>query len=159
MAAKFKSLPPLVSILKKEKKEGKRVVFTNGCFDVLHVGHVRYLKKAKSLGDVLVVGLNADASVRRLKGPPRPLNGEKDRAEVLAALESVDYVVLFKESTPEHLIRTIRPDFLVKGGDWKKDQIVGSVFVESYGGRVRALPFVDGFSTTRLISKINHTKT
>ncbi len=155
MAAKFKTLPSLASILKKEKKKGKKVVFTNGCFDVLHVGHVRYLKKAKSLGDVLVVGLNADSSVRKLKGPRRPLNTEKDRAEVLAALECVDYLVLFKELTPERLIRAIRPDFLVKGGDWKKERIVGSAFVESYGGRARSLPFVDGFSTTGLIKKLS----
>ena len=154
MAAKLAPLTRLLSSLKKEKKKGKKVVFTNGCFDVLHLGHVRYLRKAKSLGDILVVGLNTDASVRKLKGPERPLNREKDRAEVLGALECVDHIVLFKESTPDRLIRAVRPGVLVKGGDWKKEEIVGSAFVESYGGKVRSLPFVDGFSTTGLIKRL-----
>ncbi len=129
-------------------------MFTNGCFDLLHVGHVRYLQQAKSLGDILVVGLNRDASVRGLKGTGRPFTREKERAEVLGALEAVDYILLFADKTPERLIRAIRPDTLVKGGDWKKKDIVGSDFVKSYGGKVQSLGFVRGFSTTRLIQKI-----
>ena len=136
------------------KKPGKKIVFTNGCFDILHKGHVTYLQKAKKLGDILVVGLNSDASVRRLKGPGRPLNSERDRALVLSALDCVDRVVVFNEDTPEKLIHRIRPDVLVKGGDWKKKDIAGAPFVESYGGKVRILPFVKGFSTTGLLAKI-----
>ncbi len=151
---KIKSLAQLPRVLARHKKLGKKVVFTNGCFDILHVGHVRYLSEAKALGDVLVVGLNRDASVRKLKGAGRPVTPERERAEVLAALQSVDYVVFFSESTPERLIRALRPDFLVKGGDWKKSQIAGSAFVESYGGKVRSLQFIKGFSTTGLIAKI-----
>jgi len=151
---KLKTLPQLVSILKNKKRSGQKVVFTNGCFDILHLGHVRYLTKARSLGDLLVIGLNTDSSVRKLKGPTRPVTPEKERAEVLGALACVDYIVFFSDSTPERLIRALRPDFLVKGGDWRKEQIVGSAFVESYGGKARSLPFVKGFSTTGLIKKI-----
>ena len=132
----------------------KKVVFTNGCFDILHKGHVTYLQKAKKLGDILVVGINSDASVRRLKGSNRPVNNEKDRAFVLASLSCVDRVILFTEDTPEKLIRKIRPDVLVKGGDWKKENVVGAPFVESYGGKVWLIPFVKGFSTTGLLAKI-----
>lgn len=132
----------------------KKVVFTNGCFDILHKGHVAYLQKAKKLGDVLVVGMNSNASVRRLKGSDRPVNSEKDRAFVLSALGCVDKVVIFSEDTPERLIRALRPDVLVKGGDWKKEDVIGAPFVESYGGKVRILPFVKGFSTTGLLEKI-----
>jgi len=136
------------------RKAGKKVVFTNGCFDILHVGHVRTLRQARSLGDALVVGMNTDASVRRLKGASRPLVAQSERAEVLSALGAVDHVVFFGGDTPLALIRAIRPDFLVKGGDWKKTSIVGWDFVESYGGRVRSLRFVAGRSTTRLAEKI-----
>ncbi len=132
----------------------KKVVFTNGCFDILHKGHVAYLQKARKLGDSLVVGMNSDTSVKRLKGPDRPVNSEKDRAYVLSALGCVDKVVIFSENTPEKLIRALRPDVLVKGGDWKKKDVVGAPFVESYGGKVRILPFVKGFSTTGLLKKI-----
>jgi D-beta-D-heptose 7-phosphate kinase/D-beta-D-heptose 1-phosphate adenosyltransferase len=152
--AKLKPLGRLASLLKRERKKGRKIVFTNGCFDILHVGHVRYLQKARSLGDLLVIGLNSDASVRRLKGAERPVAREKDRAEVLGALSCVDHLVLFPDATPERLIRAIRPDFLVKGGDWRKKDIVGSAFVESYGGSVRSLPYIRGFSTTRLLEKI-----
>ncbi len=152
--SKLKSLRQLLTVLSHQRKSGKKIVFTNGCFDLLHVGHVRYLRQAKRLGDILVVGLNSDASVRRLKGPSRPITHEKDRAEVLGALGSVDYLVLFSEDTPEQLIHAVRPDFLVKGGDWKKEDIVGSGFVESMGGKVRSLPFAKGFSTTGLLQKI-----
>ena len=154
---KLKSLKTIASALSKDRKKGKKVVFTNGCFDLLHVGHVRYLRQAKSLGDILVVGLNRDASVHDVKGAGRPITREKERAEVLGALEAVDYILFFAEKTPERLIRAIRPDMLVKGGDWKKNEIVGSDFVESYGGKVRSLRFVKGFSTTRLIQQIKST--
>lgn len=132
----------------------KRVVFTNGCFDILHVGHVRYLKQARELGDLLVIGLNTDTSVRRLKGPTRPVQSEGARAEILAALACVDHVVLFDEETPEQLIQRVRPDVLVKGGDYSIATIVGAPFVQSYGGQVKVLPFSDGFSTTSIIEKM-----
>ncbi len=151
---KLKSLKELVETLRREKKSGKKIVFTNGCFDILHVGHIRYLEQARSLGDRLVIGLNADASVRKLKGASRPVNSQKDRAAVLSALECIDHIVIFSEETPEKLICAVRPDFLVKGGDWKKKDIVGSAFVESCGGKVLSLPFVKGFSTTKLLEKI-----
>ena len=151
---KIRTAGSLRSVLARYKKAGKKVVFTNGCFDVLHLGHARYLQKARSLGDALVVGMNTDASVRKLKGPGRPVNREKDRAEVLAALACVDFVVLFSEPTPKKLIEAVRPDFLVKGGDWKVKDIAGAPFVASYGGRVKTIPFVKGFSTTGLLKKI-----
>jgi rfaE bifunctional protein nucleotidyltransferase chain/domain len=131
------------------KALGKKIVFTNGCFDLIHVGHVRYLREAKALGDVLVVGLNSDDSVRRLK-PNRPVIPEAERAEVLAALEMVDYVTLFHEDTPYELISLLRPDVLVKGGDWKKEDIVGADIVPD----VRSLPYVDNISTTGIIERI-----
>lgn len=131
----------------------KKIVFTNGCFDLLHVGHVRYLQEARKLGDILVVGVNSDASTRRLKGPTRPVQIEADRAEILAALSCVDYVVIFEEDTPLRLIETVLPDILVKGGDWKIDQIVGADFVLTRGGQVLSLQFVDGKSTTSIIQK------
>ncbi|MCX7978413.1 MAG: D-glycero-beta-D-manno-heptose 1-phosphate adenylyltransferase [Bdellovibrionaceae bacterium] len=143
----------LREFLTSERNSGKKVVFTNGCFDLLHVGHVRYLQQARSLGDVLVVGVNSDESVRRLKGPSRPIQNESDRAEILAALSSCDYVTIFSEDTPENLIRSVRPDILVKGGDWDIKNIVGSDFVLSYGGEVRSLQFVEGRSTTKIIEK------
>ena len=131
------------------RAERKKIVFTNGCFDILHIGHVRYLEQAKSLGDVLIVGVNSDRSVSGIK-PGRPVNTEKNRAEVLAALAAVDYVVLFREKTPYNLIRAVRPDILVKGGDWKKEEIIGSdIAKETY-----SLPYVKGVSTTGIIAKI-----
>ncbi len=141
--------------LEKARQQKKKIVFTNGCFDLLHVGHVRYLAEAQKLGDVLVVGVNSDASVQRLKGPTRPIQTEKDRAEILKNLKSVDETVIFTEDTPEKLIERVRPDILVKGGDWSVDQIVGGRFVESYGGRVCSLSFIDGKSTTKIIEKAN----
>lgn len=132
------------------RREGKRLVFTNGCFDLIHIGHIRYLREAKRLGDVLVVGLNTDASVRRLK-PNRPITPEAERAEVLAALEMVDYVTLFTEDTPYELIAYLRPDVLVKGGDWKREDIVGADIV----AEVRSLPYVRGRSTTEIVRKIS----
>jgi D-beta-D-heptose 7-phosphate kinase/D-beta-D-heptose 1-phosphate adenosyltransferase len=136
------------------KRQGRKIVFTNGCFDVLHFGHVHYLLQAKELGDILVIGLNSDDSVRRLKGPTRPINGEKERAFVLAALACVDYVVVFDEDTPKELIETVRPDVLVKGGDYTLDNIVGADFVTQNGGTVTTIPFVEGFSSTRIIEKL-----
>jgi D-beta-D-heptose 7-phosphate kinase/D-beta-D-heptose 1-phosphate adenosyltransferase len=133
------------------KKEGKKVVFTNGCFDILHVGHVKYLQEAKSYGDVLIVGLNSDSSVRELKGPTRPVNVQEDRAYILAALESVDYVVLFSEETPHELIKNIEPDILVKGGDYEGKSVVGAEFAKE----LRLVQFVDGKSTTATIERIN----
>jgi len=138
----------------KLRAEGKKIIFTNGCFDILHAGHVRYLKQARKLGDVLVVGLNSDRSVSAIK-PGRPINSEKNRAEVLAALAAVDYVVVFSEKTPYNLIKILKPDILVKGGDWKKEDIVGSdIAKETY-----SLPFVKGLSTTAIIEKIIRTTT
>ena len=136
------------------RRQKKRIVFTNGVFDILHYGHIDYLTKAKALGDVLVVGLNTDSSVRKFKPKGRPVQNEKDRAKILAALEMVDYVVLFSEETPERLIKTVKPDVLVKGADYKLFQIVGADFVKSYGGKVRRIRLAKGRSTTALIKKI-----
>ncbi len=134
---------------------GKKIVFTNGCFDILHRGHVAYLNEARGLGDFLIVGLNSDESVRRLKGPARPVNREEDRSYVLANLRCVDAVEIFTEDTPLELIKQVRPQVLVKGGDWKPDQIVGSSEVVSWGGEVFSLSFVDGYSTTATIQRIH----
>ncbi len=139
--------------IKALQQQNKKVVFTNGCFDLLHVGHVRYLAEAKKLGDFLIVGINSDESVKRLKGPTRPIQNQQDRAEILKALEAVDETVIFTEDTPENLIKSVRPDILVKGGDWKVDDIVGGPFVQSYGGQVCSLTFIDGKSTTKIIEK------
>ncbi|MGN0512975.1 MAG: D-glycero-beta-D-manno-heptose 1-phosphate adenylyltransferase [Lachnospiraceae bacterium] len=132
----------------------KKIIFTNGCFDILHIGHIKYLKEAKAKGDILVLGLNSDASVRRLKGPSRPVNSEKDRMDMLAEMEFIDYVVLFEEDTPYELITRVRPDVLVKGGDYQADNIVGADFVRSYGGSVEVIPFVEGKSTTNIINSM-----
>lgn len=136
------------------RREGRRVVFTNGCFDLLHPGHVRYLTEARALGDALVVALNSDRSVRALKGEGRPILNEQERAEVMAALEVVDYVTVFDEETPRELIAELLPDVLVKGGDWSVDKIVGRDEVEAAGGKVLSLPFVEGSSTTDIIERI-----
>ena len=143
----------LNAVVEQYKSQNKKIVFTNGCFDLLHIGHVSYLEEAKKLGDVLIVGINTDASVKKLKGPSRPIQNENDRCAILAALKAVDHTVLFSEETPLNLIKKIKPDVLVKGGDWKIEQIVGSDFVMSYGGNVYSLNFVDGKSTTSLIEK------
>ncbi len=147
--------PVLVGILTDLRRRGKCIVFTNGCFDLLHIGHVRYLQAARALGDLLVVGVNTDASVRRLsKGSGRPIVPEDQRSEVLAALACVDYVTLFDEPDPLPLISDIQPDVLVKGGDWRPDQIVGRQIVEARGGRVLSIPLVPDISTTALIERI-----
>jgi D-glycero-beta-D-manno-heptose 1-phosphate adenylyltransferase len=140
------------------RSEGKRVVFTNGCFDLLHPGHVRYLSEARALGDVLIVALNSDASVRALKGEGRPVLNEEERAEVMAALESVDFVTVFDDRTPRDLIATLLPDVLVKGGDWPIEKIVGREEVESAGGTTLSLPYVEGSSTTDIIERIKRLK-
>lgn len=139
------------------RMKGDRIVFTNGCFDILHRGHVEYLQEAAALGDRLIIAVNSDSSVRRQgKAPDRPLNDETSRAKVLAALRLVDAVVIFDQDTPLELVQSLSPDVLVKGGDWSEDRIVGSQHVRSYGGDVRSLKLVDGFSTTALVEKIRH---
>jgi D-beta-D-heptose 7-phosphate kinase/D-beta-D-heptose 1-phosphate adenosyltransferase len=136
------------------RREGKRVVFTNGCFDLLHPGHIRYLAQARALGDTLIVAINSDRSVRELKGKGRPILNERERAEVLSALESVNFVVVFDEETPRELIAAVVPDVLVKGGDWTIDKIVGREEVEANGGQVISLPYVEGQSTSGIIERI-----
>lgn len=138
----------------EERLHQQKIVFTNGCFDILHRGHATYLAQARQMGDLLVVGLNSDASVRRLKGPERPVNDEQSRALLLAALEMVDYVVLFEEDTPYNLILKVKPDLLVKGGDYDIDNIVGADFVRQRGGEVRTIPFVQGFSSSSIIDHL-----
>jgi rfaE bifunctional protein nucleotidyltransferase chain/domain len=138
----------------KEKRNGRRVVFTNGCFDLLHPGHIRSLEAARALGDVLIVGINSDESVRTLKGPHRPVIPEQERAEILASLECVDAVLIFPEPTPQKVIAALLPEILVKGGDWPDDQIVGRAEVEAAGGRVERVDFVPGYSTTDILQKI-----
>jgi len=140
----------------RHRAAGRRVVFTNGVFDILHPGHVRYLQHARALGDVLIIGLNADRSVRGNKGPSRPINPEQERAEVLAALECVDAVVVFDEDTPAGIIKAVQPDILVKGADWAEDAIVGRDTVEARGGRVVRVPVEQGFSTSAIIEKIRN---
>jgi D-beta-D-heptose 7-phosphate kinase/D-beta-D-heptose 1-phosphate adenosyltransferase len=154
MRRKIKAKKELRRIIADLKTKRKRIVFTNGCFDLLHIGHVRYLEKAKTLGDVLVVGVNSDSSVRKLKGRRRPILPEQERAEILSGLGCVDYVALFDEIDPLKLITSLKPDVLVKGGDWTKEQTVGKEVVERSGGEVVILPFVKGASTSNLIETI-----
>lgn len=144
----------LAAVLQKEQNRGKKVVFTNGVFDILHIGHVDYLRRAKELGDILVVAVNSDESVHRIKGPERPIMGEKDRAFVVSNLKSVDYVCIFSEDTPYETIRLIQPDVLVKGADWKVEDVVGRDIVEARGGKVITMKYLDGKSTTNIIRKI-----
>jgi rfaE bifunctional protein nucleotidyltransferase chain/domain len=151
---KIKALTELVRIRDRLRKTGKKVVFTNGCFDILHRGHIHCLRRAKSLGEVLIVGLNSDSSVKRIKGEKRPILPQADRAEILAALEMVDYVLVFNEDTPQRVISTLVPDVLVKGGDYGREQIVGREVVESGGGRVVRVKPVAGRSTRNIIKKI-----
>ena len=136
------------------RKEGKKIAFTNGCFDILHVGHVRYLREAKKIGDILVLALNSDSSVRAIKGEERPLVSEEERAEVIAALEFIDFVTIFPELTPLELINYLKPDILIKGGDWPEDKVVGREEVKKWGGRVVIIPEVEGKSTTNIVEKI-----
>jgi len=140
----------LLKKIKLFRENGKRIVFTNGCFDIIHSGHIRVFKKCRSLGDIVIVGLNSNSSVRRLKGPKRPINDQKDRAEVVDSIRYVDYVVIFNELTPYKIIKMIKPDFLVKGGDYKKDEVVGREFA----GKVVIVKMLKGRSTTKIIEKI-----
>ncbi|WP_022669611.1 D-glycero-beta-D-manno-heptose 1-phosphate adenylyltransferase [Hippea alviniae] len=151
---KIVSIDDAKSIAKELKEKGKTIGFTNGCFDILHAGHVSYLAKAKDMVDVLFVGLNSDSSVRRLKGKNRPINSQSDRALVLAGLSSVDFVIIFEEDTPIKLIEAIKPDFLFKGADWKGKTVVGADFVLKNGGRVEFIDFLGGRSTTSTIEKV-----
>ncbi len=151
---KIVSQEELIQMTAREKRGGRSVVFTNGCFDLLHPGHVRCLAEARALGDVLVVAINSDRSVRGNKGPERPLVTEQDRAEVLAALASVDYVTIFDEPTPRELISRVLPSVLVKGADWAPDQVAGRKEVEAAGGRVVSIPLAPGYSTTNLVQRI-----
>ena len=154
MRAKVLSLPELKKVLTLLRSTGKQVVFTNGCFDILHTGHTRYLARARALGDILVVAVNSDTSVRGIKGDKRPINIESDRMEALAALEAVDFVTLFSEPDPYKVIKELQPDVLVKGGDWPVDKIIGGDIVTARGGKVVNVPYIDGQSTTGLIEKI-----
>ncbi len=144
----------LLEKLNKLRKENKKIAFTNGCFDILHVGHVRYLREAKNTADVLVLALNSDSSVQSIKGEKRPLVPEEERAEILAALEFIDFVTIFPELTPLELINYLKPDILIKGGDWSEDEVVGGDNVKKWGGRVILIPFVEGKSTTNIVEKI-----
>ena len=146
-------LDQLLKILEAQRKD-KRIVFTNGCFDLLHAGHCHYLQKARELGDILIVGLNSDSSIRRIKGAPRPIVPQDQRAFILSSLRSVDYVVIFEEDTPTKLIEAIKPDILVKGGDWSPESIPGRDFVESYGGKVITIPFEYQTSTSKIIERV-----
>ena len=153
---KIISQEELIQATAREKRAGRRVVFTNGCFDLIHPGHVRCLAEARALGDVLVVAINSDRSVRGNKGPERPLVNEQDRAEVIAALASVDYVTIFDEPTPRELISRVLPSVLVKGADWALDQVAGREEVEAAGGRVVSIPLASGYSTTNIVQRIRN---
>lgn len=160
MPTKILTKEQLAPLLQQARAQKKRIVFTNGCFDLMHVGHTRYLQAAKDLGNLLVVGVNSDASVRSLnKAPDRPIVPDAQRAEVVAALSSVDYVVLFDERDPHNLIASLQPDVLVKGGDWAVEQIIGRDIVEARGGVVHTIPLVPGVSTTSIIQRIRSTTT
>lgn len=155
---KIKSLRELKSILSSLKKKGKKVVFTNGCFDLIHAGHAAYLESAKALGDILVVAVNSDRSVKRLKGQGRPVVGLNDRLKIVASLEPVDFVTSFEEDDPLAIVKELNPDVIVKGGDWKEDEIIGGSYVEKTGGKVMTIPFLEGYSTTAIIKKIKELK-
>ena len=151
---KILSLEQLQSEIDRLRQGGKKIAFTNGCFDILHVGHVRYLRDARRTGDVLILALNSDASVRAIKGEKRPLVPEMERADVVASLESVDYVTIFDELTPLELIESLRPDVIVKGGDWAEENVVGRESVRKWGGKVVIIPETEGASTTNIVEKI-----
>lgn len=152
--AKYKSVDELSAMSAQARKAGRVVVFTNGCFDLVHRGHIYLLRQAKALGDILIVGLNSDVSVKTIKGPDRPIMPEADRIELIAALEMVDYVVVYSEPDPYRIIAAIKPNVLVKGGDWSADEIVGADVVEQNGGRVAVVPYLPEFSTTQIIERI-----
>ncbi len=151
---KLQTTKQIEKTLEQLKKERKTIAFTNGCFDILHAGHVSYLEKAKNFADILIVGLNSDNSIKRLKGAKRPINSERDRAIILCGLSCVDYVVIFEEDTPIKLIKTIKPDILIKGADWKEKAVAGCDFIKSYGGKCQFIDLLDNHSTTNIIEKI-----
>lgn len=155
---KIKSSKELKNILSSLKDKNKRVVFTNGCFDLIHAGHVAYLEGAKGHGDILVVAVNSDSSVKRLKGAGRPIVGLNDRMKIVAALESVDFVTFFEEDDPFAIVKELNPDVIVKGADWKEDEIIGGSYVRGMGGKVATIPFLKGYSTTSIIKKIKELK-
>ncbi len=152
--SKFKTAAQIKKIAAVLRRRGKKIVFTNGCFDIIHYGHIKYLEKCKKLGDALIVGLNSDSSVKKIKGKNRPVTGEKERASIMASFEFVDYVTVFSETTPARLIEKISPDVLAKGGDWAKSEIVGAAYVKKNGGKVKTIPFVMGYSTTRILKRL-----
>jgi rfaE bifunctional protein nucleotidyltransferase chain/domain len=154
VSAKLKNIDELKTIVAAAQAKGQVVVFTNGCFDLLHRGHVHLLRQAKALGDMLIVAINSDTSVKAIKGPARPILPEADRLELIAAMEMVDYVVLFKEPDPYNTIAALRPKVLVKGGDWTSEEIIGSDIVRGDGGKIVVLPYLKGFSTTEIIEKV-----
>lgn len=151
LRSKLVSQEKLAALCRRLRRQGRKIVFTNGVFDILHMGHISYLSRAKELGEILIIGLNTDSSVRKIKGPKRPINKQSDRAGVLSALEVVDYVVYFSEETPAKIIREIKPDILVKGADYKISEIVGAEFVKSYGGQVKRIKLLPGRSTSRIL--------
>ncbi|MGB2705573.1 MAG: D-glycero-beta-D-manno-heptose 1-phosphate adenylyltransferase [Candidatus Omnitrophota bacterium] len=151
---KIKSAAEIKKVAAGLRRKGKKIVFTNGCFDILHYGHIKYLERCKKLGDILIIGLNSDSSVRKIKGKRRPVTGEKERAAILASLEFVDYITIFSETTPAKLITRVTPCILAKGGDWGKSEIVGSAYVKKKGGKVVTIPFIKGYSTTRILKRI-----
>lgn len=153
---KIKSFSEIKKISQRLKKEGKIIVFTNGCFDIIHPGHIKLLKKGKSIGDILIVGLNNDKSIIKLKGKKRPIIDEKGRAEIVSSFEMVDYLVLFGQETPEKLIKVILPHYILKGGDYKEDQVVGKEIVEKYGGKVIIFPLYKKYSTTKIIKRMKN---
>ncbi|MPZ75710.1 MAG: D-glycero-beta-D-manno-heptose 1-phosphate adenylyltransferase [Deltaproteobacteria bacterium] len=156
MSGKLKSLEEVKAIAAQARKDGKTVVFTNGCFDLLHRGHVYILRQAKASGDLLIVAINSDKSVKQIKGPMRPIMPETDRSELIAAMEMVDYVVLFDEPDPYKVISAIRPNVLAKGGDWSTEKIIGSDIVREDGGQVAVIPYLEAFSTTAIIERIKN---
>ncbi len=156
MSGKLKSLEEIKAIVVDARTNGKKVAFTNGCFDLLHRGHVHVLRAARACADLLIVGINSDQSVKQIKGPTRPVLPESDRCELLGAMEMVDFVILFNEPDPHNLISAIRPDVLVKGGDWNTEKIIGADNVEEAGGRVVVVPYIKGFSTTEIIERIKN---
>jgi len=155
---KIKNWQEIEEISEELKRSDKKIVFTNGCFDILHAGHISYIREAKALGDILMIGLNSDGSVKRLKGPDRPINDQKSRALLLSELKSIDYIIIFEEATPYDLINCIKPNILVKGGDWKINEIVGSDIVLSTNGIVKSLKFLEGYSSTKLINRMKNGK-
>ena len=156
VSGKLKSFEEIKAIVVGARNNGKRVAFTNGCFDLLHRGHVHVLRAARACADLLIVGINSDQSVKQIKGPARPVLPESDRCELVSAMEMVDFVVLFNEPDPYSLISAIRPDVLVKGGDWNTEKIIGADVVQAAGGRVVVVPYIEGFSTTEIIERIKN---